>query len=164
MNKYLSIIGYQGPKILFIFIVIGLIKKHIYNPYIYGALVLWQTVNHLINVVIKNTLKSPRPDVNKSDQNKMDQFNKLVASINYKNYLIIHRNFGMPSGHAQSVLSEFAFIALYFKNPLLTAVSAIQVAITLYQRYALHRHSIKQLAAGSALGIIVGAVFYILIK
>ena len=68
----------------------------------------------------------------------------------------------MPSGHAQAVVSEFIFIALYFKKPLLTLVSFAQVALTLYQRYATRRHSIKQLAAGSTIGVMVGVGFYYL--
>ena len=76
------------------------------------------------------------------------------------NYLTIHRNFGMPSGHAQSVLSELTFLSLYFKNPFITGIASIQTIITLWQRYITQRHSPIQLFAGGVLGIGTGVVFY----
>ena len=160
MNKYLSFIGYQGPNTLFLFIILALVYlKDIASPTLYIAVLLWQFASHLINVIIKNYLKFPRPDTYNNDVNG-DEFTKLKNSINWKNYMIIHRNFGMPSGHAQAVMSELTFLALYFQNPLLTSAALAQYALTLYQRYTKRRHSIKQLAAGSAIGILVGVVFY----
>ena len=154
MNPYLSTIGYQGPNILLSVIIGNLFWHNITQPSIYFAVVGWQIVNHLFNVVIKNTLKAPRPD------SQPEEFDKLKETITLKNYMIIHRNFGMPSGHAQSVWSELIFIALYFKSPILTTVAAIQTGITLWQRYKAHRHSLKQLAVGSLLGIGIGWGFY----
>ena len=154
MNPYLSTIGYQGPNILLAIIIVNLAWQHNTNPTIYLAVVGWQIASHLLNVVIKNTLKAPRPD------SQPAEFDKLKETITLKNYLIIHRNFGMPSGHAQSVWSELIFIALYFKSPLLTTAAAIQTGITLWQRYKAHRHSLTQLAIGSLLGIGIGLGFY----
>jgi membrane-associated phospholipid phosphatase len=135
-----------------------MLYAHITNPYIYGVVILWQLLSHLLNVVIKNTIKAPRPD---SDPK---EFNAIKNNVSWNNYLTIHRNFGMPSGHAQAVMSEFMFIALYFKQPILTTVAAIQVGITLWQRYTTRRHSIEQLSAGSILGIGIGYMFYKLAK
>lgn len=160
MNKYLSFIGYQGPNTLFAFIILALLYfDSNTSTTLYIAVFLWQISSHLINITIKNILKHPRPDTYDDDR-KSDEFTKLQNSITWKNYLIIHRNFGMPSGHAQAVMSELTFLALYFQNPLLISGAIMQVALTLYQRYNKRRHTIKQLATGSALGIIVGAVFY----
>jgi membrane-associated phospholipid phosphatase len=155
MNNYLSALGYQGPNIILLLIIIAFYQKNpSTSPYLYIAIVVWQVASHLLNVVIKNYLKLPRPD---SD---MDVHHKLTQSITWKNYLIIHRNFGMPSGHAQAVISELTFLALYFKNPWLTTIATLQAALTLYQRYYKRRHSIKQLLAGSLLGVVVGTGFY----
>ena len=162
MNRYLSSIGYLGPHILLAVILLGLTipleDGGVRAPfYLYAAVIGWQIISHLINVVIKNTLKYPRPD------SKPEEFAKLIENVNWKNYLIIHRNFGMPSGHAQSTVSELTFIGLYFRKPWLTALAALQTGITLWQRYSLKRHSVKQLAAGSLIGSIVGIAFYYLI-
>ena len=174
MNPYLSQLGYQGFNILFVVIIIAFYYyKHITNPLVYLSVLVWQFSSHLLNVIIKNTLRMPRPDSydkkahGDNDCENLDNsqyFNKIKNSVTWKNYLIIHRNFGMPSGHAQAVVSEFIFIALYFKKPLLTLVSFAQVALTIYQRYATRRHSIKQLVAGSSIGVLVGVGFYHLFK
>ena len=154
MNKYLSAIGYQGPNILLVLILIGFFYTNITNLYLYGAVFIWQFASHLFNIIIKNTLKAPRPD------SELEEFARLKKSINFKNYLIIHRNFGMPSGHAQAMLSELTFIMLYFKQPIIIAIALLQTALTLWQRYSTKRHSLHQLLAGSIIGIGVGLVFY----
>jgi membrane-associated phospholipid phosphatase len=153
MNKYISSLGYQGPNSLMILILLTFAYQNVKNPYFYAVVIAWQFLNHLINITIKNTLKLPRPD---SDKN----FSHLKPTL--ENYLTIHRNFGMPSGHAQSVISELVFIALYFKNPYLTIVALVQTLLTLWQRYESRRHSIPQLIAGSTLGVFIGSYFYYL--
>ena len=154
MNSYLSKIGYHGPNTLLVFIIIMLLmNKEDLTFYLIGIVIVWQTCSHLLNITIKNTLRYPRPD-----SHKVENFHELVP--NALNYLTIHRNFGMPSGHAQAVISQLVFIALYFNNPYILVVSAIQSVITLYQRYTTQRHSIEQLAAGSIIGVMVGVVFY----
>lgn len=154
MNSYLSHIGYQGPNTLLILIIIMLLmKEQDVTFYLIGFVIIWQICSHLLNITIKNTLRYPRPD-----SHTVENFHELVPTA--LNYLTIHRNFGMPSGHAQSVISATTFIALYFNNPYILVASATQSVITLYQRYTTQRHSIEQLVAGSIIGVIVGVVFY----
>jgi membrane-associated phospholipid phosphatase len=157
MHKYLSTLGYQGPNTLLGLIFLGLYWQGEINPYAYGAVLLCKLVNHLINISIKNSLKAPRPDSHK-DPN----FSHLKPT--FKNFFTVHREFGMPSGHAQDTVWELTFLTLYFQKYWLTVLAAIQVAITLQQRYETHRHSVKQLAVGSFLGILVGMGFYYLYK
>ena len=152
--NYLDKIGYFGPIVLLLLILVMIsTTNQSHNIYLYIYVIVWQVLNHLSNIVIKNTLRYPRPD---SGENK--EFKQLNPTM--YNYFSIHRNFGMPSGHAQQVLSELTFIVLYFKNPLLTTFSIIQSCITLWQRYSASRHSINQLAVGSFIGIISGVIFY----
>ena len=154
MNYYLSRIGYQGPNTLLLLILIMLATtSQAKNIYLYIYVIAWQITSHFFNIVIKNTLKHPRPD---SDLN--DNFKNLTPTID--NYFSIHKNFGMPSGHAQAVMSELTFIALYFQKPVLTTFVAMQTGLTLWQRYTTERHSIKQLVVGSAIGIVFGLSFY----
>jgi membrane-associated phospholipid phosphatase len=154
MNKYLSILGYHGPTIL-----LGLIlyllafQQHITAPAAYIAVLAWQLTSHLINVIIKIILQAPRPDSDKDPD-----FTNLKPTL--ANFLTIHREYGMPSGHAQATVSELTFIALYFRKPLFTIFAFLQTGLTLYQRYATRRHSIKQLLAGSSVGLLVGLGFY----
>ena len=115
--------------------------------------IAWQILSHLLNVAIKNIIRAPRPDSYK-DPN----FSQLKPTL--ANFLTIHREFGMPSGHAQATMSQLIFISLYFREPLLTAYAFFQTALTLWQRYQTRRHSIKQLLAGSGIGVAVGLAFY----
>ena len=154
MNYLLNHIGYLGPITLLLLILVMIsTTNQSHNIYLYMYVIVWQIINHLNIVVIKNTLKQPRPD---SGENK--DFKLLKPTMH--NYFSIHRNFGMPSGHAQQVFSELTFITLYFRNPIITTISIIQSCITLWQRYSARRHSIKQLAVGSVLGLISGVIFY----
>lgn len=159
MNQVLSTIGYQGPNILLVAILIIFLYSNITSPYLYTAVIVWQITSHLLNVVIKNTLRLPRPD------SEPNEFAKVKKSVNFKNYLIVHREFGMPSGHAQATVSEFTFLALITQylnlTPLITAAALAQTIITLWQRYTTKRHSAMQLLAGSLIGIAVGVAFYI---
>ena len=150
-DSLLSHWGYQGPNILLLLILLMLAYQHYTQPYLYLAVVGWQIASHLLNVVIKNTLKAPRPD---------DSPNKTLVQPTFKNYLIVHRQYGMPSGHAQAVCSELIFIALFFQKPWLTTLAFFQTALTLWQRYAYKRHTVKQLAVGGILGLTLGYFFY----
>lgn len=153
MNKYLSKLGYLGPNILLALILFTFASQHLTSPYPYMTVLAWQILSHLLNVTIKNWIRAPRPDSHKDP-------NFFLLKPTFANFLTIHRQYGMPSGHAQATVSELVFIALYFQQPLLTTFACFQTALTLYQRYQTRRHSGKQLIAGSALGIAVGLIFY----
>lgn len=152
--NYLSCIGFNGPINLLILILCMISSTNqSRNIYLYIYVIVWQVINQFINIVIKNTLKHPRPN-----NYKNKNFKNLTPGLD--NYFSIHRHFGMPSGHAQQVISELTFIIFYFKNPLITTVSILQSCITLWQRYSTRRHSISQLVVGSAIGLISGTAFY----
>jgi membrane-associated phospholipid phosphatase len=153
MNKYLSVLGYLGPNILLFLILFGIFLQKQRSPYPYLIVIGWQMLSHLFNVILKNTIRAPRPDSDKDPQ-----FAHLKPTL--LNYMTIHRHYGMPSGHAQATISELIFIAFYFKKPWLTAIALLQTALTLWQRYKTRRHSIEQLAMGSAVGSVVGLLFY----
>jgi len=153
MNYYLSQFGYHGPRNLLLLILILISLSPVHSIYLYIYIIAWQLVNIIINVVIKNTFKSPRPD---SYKNK--NFKNLKPTI--YNYFGIHRNYGMPSGHAQAVISSLTFILLYFKRPIINTIAIFQSGITLWQRYATNRHYIKQLVVGGLIGIATGMGFY----
>lgn len=154
MNYLLKQIGYLGPITLLILILVMIsTTNQAHNIYLYMYVIAWQVLNQFSNIVIKNTLKHPRPD------STLNKDFKLLTPTMY-NYFSIHRKFGMPSGHAQQVFSELTFITLYFRNPIITTISIIQSCITLWQRYSTRRHSIKQLAVGSLIGILSGVIFY----
>ena len=154
MNYYLSRIGYQGPNTLLLLILIMLATtSQAKNIYLYIYVIAWQITSHFFNIVIKNTLKHPRPD---SDLN--DNFKNLTPTID--NYFSIHKNFGMPSGHAQMTGYAITFLYLVVRNPCLLVVSVFIGALTVFQRYAYRRHTATQLFAGLTVGAITAYILY----
>jgi len=155
MNFILTEIGYFGPSLLFLAIIFLTFRgrhakkrmhyQKIDDPLIY--LVLWQVLNYALNEILKHLIQQPRP--------------QDIAYINTWDSSPHIGPYGMPSGHAQQVVSEATYIALAFKNPYATAVSACIAALTLYQRYIYQKHTALQLIVGSIIGTITGIIFYV---
>ena len=145
MNKYIAFIGYYGPIILFIVIILGFFSIKITDPRAYILLLLWQVLNTYLNLGLKHIIKQPRPK---------NQINTTYSdSLNTNEY-------GMPSGHAQQVVSEMIFILLFFKNIWIKLFSIIQTLLTIYHRYINKKHSCYQLIVGCIIGFFVGIIFY----
>ena len=63
MMNYLSCVGFNGPiNLLILILVVFSTTNQSHNIYLYIYVIIWQAINQLINIVIKNTLKYPRPD------------------------------------------------------------------------------------------------------
>lgn len=62
---------------------------------------------------------------------------------------------GMPSGHAALTTFFSAFYAQQTKNPWIQGGMALYALLVIASRYVKHCHSAKQLAVGSALGLIL---------
>ncbi len=127
-------IGHYGPVILFALTFYCLLSR---TPYLI-AFTSGSILNTIMNEFLKNTFREPRPP----NQIEFIDHNELTGTHFY----------GMPSGHAQA--SAFAVAFLAFSNGpegFLYFMTGIFI-ITIYQRWKYHRHSIKQLAAGSIIG------------
>ena len=145
MNKLLSQLGYFGPLTLFILTNALMVKNGITAPMSYFAVLSWQILNLELNHLLKIMIRKPRPDGG-TNVNFLDRLDS--------------KNYGMPSGHAQQVFSEFTFIALAFRDKSATMFAAAQSLLTLAQRYSYKKHSVKQLVVGSIIGAAVGWGFY----
>jgi len=159
MNIILIEIGYFGPAILFLAIIYltvrgmcnGDFKPPIAHAHdIYAYLFLWQALNYALNEILKQLIQQPRP--------------KDIAYINTWDSLKNIGPYGMPSGHAQQVVSEATYIALAFQNPLATFASTCIAMLTVYQRYIYQKHTLMQLVVGSIIGAITGSTFYIFLS
>ena len=154
MNYLLNQIGYFGPMTLLLLILFMFsTTAQPYNIYLYIYVIAWQVFNHFSNIVIKNTLKQPRPD---SGENK--DF-KLLTPTMY-NYFSIHRKFGMPSGHAQSTGYSITFLYLVAHSPALLILSVFIGSLTIYQRFKYRRHTIPQLILGLSVGSLFAIISY----
>lgn len=142
----LSNIGYYGPLNLLVLIFFMYYKTH--KPIIvYILTILWQLFSLLLNIILKFTFKQKRPT-----QLTNSKYNTIYHTIYNDKY-------GMPSGHAQSVMAQLTFIIFYFKNKYITTLALVQTFITLWQRYYTNQHTINQLLIGSLIGIVLGLLF-----
>ena len=169
MNNLLSTIGFNGALNLFygIFILMFLHSFYGYKKYSvldFFYVCLWfcfpysrqwgvyngfSGINYRLNSFLKNIFKQPRPT-----NMKFIHPSDIHASKEY----------GMPSGHAQLTSSMMTFLILEFDNPYISAISVLQLFLTLIQRYVYRMHSISQLIAGTFIGCLSGGGFYILFK
>jgi membrane-associated phospholipid phosphatase len=145
MNKILSQLGYFGPLTLFILTNALMVKRGETSPMSYFAVLAWQMLNLELNHLLKIIIRKPRPDGG-TNVNFLDRLDS--------------KNYGMPSGHAQQVFSEFTFIALAFRDKSATLFAAAQSLLTLRQRYSHKKHNVRQLVVGSIIGSAIGWGFY----
>jgi len=138
-------IGFYGPIILFFIVIYYLWKR---NTYLI-VYILSFGINMYINKFLKIIFRQARPE-------NPIPFSKLEK---YKN----EEQFGMPSGHAQSVF--FSLVYLYQLNHSFTIlISNLFIAVlTLYQRAKYRRHTLEQLAWGSIVGTLFAwtTVFFV---
>ena len=118
---------------------------------VYILTILWQLFSLLLNIILKFTFKQKRPTQLTNDT--------PTTTYNIIRKTIYNDKYGMPSGHAQSTLSQLTFIIFYFKNKYITTLALIQTFITLWQRYYTNQHTINQIIIGSLIGIVVGLLF-----
>jgi len=131
---------------IFIFIIICYLlsqqsSQHL-NSYLV-TFVLGFIFTHQLNLILKNTIKEPRPK-------------ECPTEILNK-----ESNYGMPSGHGQYLGFEIGFIANHrFRNPDISSYMLILIAfmstISMYTRYINKIHSAEQLLAGFSIGLITG--------
>lgn len=125
-------LGSNSPFIISVF-VLYLLRNN--TPYLW-AFILGSLLNHWLNLLLKISIKDPRPRI-----------------INDPNYLGAQQ-YGMPSGHAQIAFFAITFYYLVKKhntNTFLFSFLALS-SITLYQRYTYKYHTVEQLLAGAVVG------------
>ena len=146
----LAQLGHAGPLILLVIIIIFSLytntpKSLNMSTQTYIIIILiWQIINIVSNTALKEIIKEPRPS-NTQNVNAFDAINP-------------GNDYGMPSGHAQLVFSQLSFIALTFKNNLLTFVAFIQSILTVIQRYQYRKHTAFQLFVGAIIGTLTGCM------
>lgn len=133
----LDYIGFFGPLILFC---ISLWKLSGRMPFLYGYLGLF-LASTLINKALKVVFQDPRPEGSRTILNEPYQ-----GADEY----------GMPSGHAQSVCFSATYLYLVTKNALWLALELCIVALTMIQRWKYKNHSVSQLAVGGFVGAFGG--------
>lgn len=152
LNNILSTIGGHGPLILF-FLSLFMLKNKPNGLYYY--LIGW-VLNFILNITLKGLIQQPRPIDNQ------DIFKIALNHYKKHNTIIPFDVFGMPSGHAQSVMYSTIFVHLMLKNSKLTLLYLIISIITISQRINELHHTIFQVLVGSLVGLVFGYfIFYL---
>lgn len=137
----LDYIGFFGPLLLF-FISIWKLSGRIHFLYGYLGLFLASTI---INKALKLLFQEPRPEGGMT-----------IVGEPYQGA----DEYGMPSGHAQSVAFSTTYLYLVTKNVLWLALELCIVALTMIQRWKYKNHSVSQLFVGSFVGAFWGYYGY----
>lgn len=136
----LSNLGICMPSITFIYVLIYLYINKRMNRYIILFILLF-ILNLILNQLLKSYFKQERPYNN-----------------GYNNKYLKNDNYGMPSGHAQSVAYSFTLLYFLTKDVNILITGVISVLITSIQRIYDNKHTQIQVLAG----VIVGVLFALL--
>jgi membrane-associated phospholipid phosphatase len=142
----IDFIGFHGPEILFITSIGYLYVKHNYvTIYTIGFV-----ANNIINYILKGLFMQPRP----TDNEQLFKMERMYRKV------MTFERYGMPSGHAQSVLYSTIFIYFATQNIMLTLFYTLVSLATLYQRVASEHHFFSQTIAGAIIGGTIGFACY----
>lgn len=148
-ERILRSIGYNGSILLFILTLFLLPTKTLVLAYILGNI-----LNMSINALLKEWIAEPRPS---NEYQHIDVFGKIhekkVDELGFHEY-------GMPSGHAQSIWFTVVFVWYVLRNPHLLFVFVCLAIFTSVQRIVLKGHTWEQVFAGSILGGGLGFLTY----
>ena len=148
MQNMLRIIGRYGQYILNILSVFLLINKNTYlSFYIVGTI-----INTIINFILKYIFQDPRPD----------EDIPLFELALHNDKLIDVDRYGMPSDLSQSTGFSCIFIFLVNSNIYVRWIYLIVSLLTMLESYKSKKHTISQIIIGYFVGIIIGAIVYII--
>ena len=118
-------------------------------------------IDGITNVFLKGLIKQPRPSIDMETYNlSMSHLRRFMMKDG-----ILFDIYGMPSGHAQSVMFSTAFMYLVFNNDIKKLSIYVLISlITFYQRVENNMHTIEQVLVGGFVGICSGSFFYYLGK
>jgi membrane-associated phospholipid phosphatase len=146
IEHIIDYIGFNGPVILFLASIIYLyVKNSYFTIYVIGFM-----FSGLINYVLKGVFKQPRP----IDDKHIFNLEKMYRNV------MTFENYGMPSGHTQSVFYTTTFTYLALENNVLFVVSLFISLLTIYQRVQSRQHFLSQTIVGAIIGSVLGFAFY----
>ncbi len=149
--------GKYGLGLIFIIAVYLLYTKHI----LLMTFIIGYVLNILFNFMLKGIFCMPRPNEN---------MKKFDAAIRLNKHMNLNQ-FGMPSGHAQTMIFTLVFVSaalLSTKNKVngintnqnWVSLMIVLSIITLAQRVHFNMHSLEQIFVGSIIGALIGYGFF----
>ena len=142
----IDLIGYYGPLIQMAITSSQLLLQ---KYYLMGY-VIFLCANTFLNKWLKMHYKESRPSI----AEEVDVPIK-ISDANWFGFPSADV-YGMPSGHAQSILYSVSYLYFVTKSMIFLIFGVFLSGVTLYQRWKFKRHSVKQLAIGSIVGVIMG--------
>lgn len=142
-------VGYLAPLLLLALTVSWLRARPAFLAYYLGG---W-ALNAVLNVALKLATREPRPAA---------QSRGVQLAVQYDLLPLSWEHYGMPSGHAQSCMYSWVWLA--WALPLSAAVPSVMATwltlLCLWQRHATRQHSAFQLLVGACVGWVVGMVAF----
>ena len=133
-------IGFFGPFILSLWNLYSLQDSELIYDY-----VIFYIITICSNIILKNVIKDPRP------LNESSLFIASRMSID---------EYGMPSGHAQTVWYNAGIILLGNQSYYVKIISLTIACLTIIQRYMYNNHTFEQLLIGTLLGCITSYIVF----
>jgi len=165
--EFLYKLGYFGPIILFITVLILMIytsagrcgdsehpadvsinprrspNKYLEISRCIKYFVIFYFLVMVFNNILKNIIKQPRPHGGED----------IFSFEKYDKY-------GMPSGHSSSAMFSYIIAVLYFNNTIISVVLGMLLVLTLFQRIKYKKHNISQIVCGVFIGVISAFICY----
>ena len=152
INNIFYDLGYYGPNIL-ILLSIYLLWNH-NNLFFYYSIGI--IIDSIINTILKGIIQEPRPNIISKEFSLALKNNKRYL---YKDGLPFDV-FGMPSGHASSVIFSTVFVYLALKKTKWLYVYLIISAIIISQRVVYQYHTVSQVIVGSFTGALIAYILF----
>ena len=159
----MNIVVYNTAKysIIILFFITNILLWNKHNLICYYLIGI--SVSFLVNVLLRNIIKQKRPNY-KEDNNDKEDDNSVdnETIINDKNDLLNNslKQYGMPSGHAQSTVFSAIFISLSLQNIFISSIFFIILLLAIFQRVHFYFHTIDQVIIGGIIGSLLSYLFY----
>uniref|UniRef100_A0A6C0ER22 Phosphatidic acid phosphatase type 2/haloperoxidase domain-containing protein n=1 Tax=viral metagenome TaxID=1070528 RepID=A0A6C0ER22_9ZZZZ len=155
IEKLIYKLGKYGPIILLLYSLFLLWNNE--NLFFYYTIGIF--VNSLLNLILKGILQHPRPS---EDPKEFELALKNGKRFIFKDGIIPHDIFGMPSGHTQSAVFSSVYIYLSLRQVKVFVFYLVISLITIYQRIKYNYHTLLQTIIGGIIGIMFAYYVYYL--
>jgi membrane-associated phospholipid phosphatase len=118
------------------------------------AFVIGSILNIAINAILKECIGEPRPS---QEYQHIDIYGKI--HVKKTDELRTHE-YGMPSGHAQSVWFSVFYVWYVLQNVGITAMYTVLAIYTSVHRVQLNNHTPTQVIVGAIIGGFIGYLTY----
>jgi len=149
-QRILQSIGYNGPVILFLTTLFLMPSKTLVLAFVIGSI-----LNIAINAILKECIAEPRPS---AEYQHIDIYGKIHAKKTLEQGNT--HQYGMPSGHAQSVWFSVFYVWYVLQNVGITAMYTVLAIYTSVQRVQLNNHTSTQVIVGAIIGGFLGYLTY----